>query len=44
MAGTDMVRQRQPGISVVVADEAAFIAETQLDEAGVTDDDTLEAQ
>lgn len=44
MPCADMLRQRQAGLAVMLTDEAAFVAKAELYEAGIADDDALQAQ
>ena len=41
-AGADMVGQRHARVAIVLADKAAFVAQSQPHEAGVADDDALQ--
>ena len=44
MPGADMIRDRRAGLAVVLAHEAALVAQAELHEAVVADDDLLQAQ
>ena len=43
MPGTYMIRQRHPCFAVMLANKTALVAETQLDEPGITYDDPLQS-